>query len=97
MAHAAGAHTVGSDNKMIKEKAGDVVDAAVELGGAAKKYATHRIGDVKERAAGMLGAAKEKISDANEVVVDYVQTNPFKAIAIAAGIGFLAGYILKRR
>jgi ElaB/YqjD/DUF883 family membrane-anchored ribosome-binding protein len=29
--------------------------------------------------------------------VDYVQRNPYASLAIAAGIGFVAGLILKRR
>lgn len=94
--HAA-TNSIGADNKAIKRKAGDMVDATMELGGEAKKYASHRISDVKDGAASMLASAKGKISDANDMVVDYVKENPFKSLAIAAGIGFLAGYILKQR
>ncbi len=41
--------------------------------------------------------AKNKLGDANDNVIDYVQRNPFKALGIAVGIGFVAGLILKRR
>jgi ElaB/YqjD/DUF883 family membrane-anchored ribosome-binding protein len=98
-AHAphAAAGTIGSDNDAIKEKAVAAKDAVVELAGEAKKYAVHRASDAKETAAEWVDTAKSKLGDANDTVIEYIQRNPFKAVAIAVGVGFVAGLLLKRR
>jgi ElaB/YqjD/DUF883 family membrane-anchored ribosome-binding protein len=89
--------TIGSDNAALKEKAGAAKDAVVELAGEAKRYAAHRASDAKDTAAEWVDSAKSKLGDANDSVIDYVKRNPFKAVAIAVGVGFVAGLLLKRR
>jgi ElaB/YqjD/DUF883 family membrane-anchored ribosome-binding protein len=89
--------TVSTDNAAIKQKAVAAKEAVSSLAGEAKRYASHRVTDAKDTAAVWMDTAKTKASDYSDDVVDYVQRNPFKAIAIAAGIGFVAGLILKRR
>lgn len=89
--------TVTADNQAIKEKAVAAKAAVAELAGEAKRYASHRVAAAKDTAGVWVDTAKSKASDYSDNMVDYVQRNPFKAIAIAAGIGFVAGLILKRR
>jgi ElaB/YqjD/DUF883 family membrane-anchored ribosome-binding protein len=85
------------DNRALKEKVHAVKDAAADLAGEFKRYASHRASEAKDVAGEWVDTAKAKAVDYNEMVIDYVQRNPYKAVAIAAGIGFLAGLILKRR
>jgi ElaB/YqjD/DUF883 family membrane-anchored ribosome-binding protein len=101
MANAHAAHadegTFGADNEALKEKAAAAKEAVVDLAAEAKRYAVHRAVDAKETAAEWVDTAKSKLGDANDTVIEYVQRNPFKAVAIAVGIGFVAGLLLKRR
>jgi ElaB/YqjD/DUF883 family membrane-anchored ribosome-binding protein len=94
--HAA-AGTMGSDNAALKEKAAAAKDAVVELAGETKRYAAHRASDAKDTASEWVDTAKTKLGEANDSVIEYVQRNPFKAVGIAVGIGFVAGLLLKRR
>jgi ElaB/YqjD/DUF883 family membrane-anchored ribosome-binding protein len=89
--------TVTADNQAIKEKAAAAKAAVANLAGEAKRYASHRVTDAKDTAAVWVDSAKHKASDYSDEMVDYVQRHPFTAVAIAAGIGFVAGLILKRR
>ncbi len=89
--------TIGTDNAAIKQKAAAAKDAVVDLAGEAKRYAAHRACDARQTASEWVDTAKTKVGQANDNVVDYVQRNPFTAIGIAVGIGFVAGLILKRR
>lgn len=89
--------TVSTDNAAIKQKAAAVKDAVAGLAGETKRYASHRVADAKDTAAQWADTAKTKAVDYRDDMVDYVQRNPFQAVVIAAGIGFVAGLILKRR
>jgi ElaB/YqjD/DUF883 family membrane-anchored ribosome-binding protein len=89
--------TVGADAQALRQKAVAAKDAVVELGGEAKRFASHRVADAKDKAAEWAGAAKEKAGEVNDSVIDFVQRRPFTAIGIAVGIGFVAGLLLKRR
>ncbi len=86
-----------SDKEALKQSAVAAKDAVADLAGEAKNYAAHRASDAKDTAAGWVHQGKEKVCDLSDCTVDYVQRNPYTAIAIAAGIGFVAGLILKRR
>ena len=85
------------DKAALKQKAGAVKDAVVDFAGTAKRDAAHRASDAKDTASEWVDTTKSKLGDVNDNVVDYVQRNPFKAIGIAVGIGFVAGILLKRR
>jgi ElaB/YqjD/DUF883 family membrane-anchored ribosome-binding protein len=97
MSHAAASHAHNSDKEALMEKTVAVKDAVVDLAGEAKNFASHRVSDVRDTASEWIDTAKEKASDANTAVIKYVQKNPFKSIAIAVGVGFVAGMLLKRR
>src|SRR4051812_11521930 len=84
------------DKEALKQKATEAKDAVKDLAGEAKRYASHRVEDMKEKAGEMMDTAKQKVNKANEDMTDYVQRKPFQSMAIAAGIGFVAGLILKR-
>lgn len=89
--------TASTDNAVLKEKVVAVKDAVASLASETKRYASHRATDAKDKAGEWVDTAKQTASDYSDRTVEYVQRNPYQAIAIAAGIGFVAGLILKRR
>ncbi|MDZ4773752.1 MAG: hypothetical protein SGI72_11535 [Planctomycetota bacterium] len=70
--------------------AGDAIQSVKERGNEVIDHA-------KERGHQLLEKGKEKAGEAREGFEGYVSENPFKAILIAAGIGALIGYSLRRR
>ena len=70
----------------------DLKDSAVAV-----KDAGHRISDARDSAAAVLDTVKSKAEDYNDTVVGFIRKNPYKSLAIAAGIGLAAGYLLRRR
>ncbi len=81
--------------KMVDEK----IDAAREgFGGRVKE----RMGEVAEGVKSRAGALRDKIRDTDwdevtEKATDYVRQNPGKSLAIALGVGFALGFLLRRR
>jgi ElaB/YqjD/DUF883 family membrane-anchored ribosome-binding protein len=81
--------------KMVDEK----IDAAREgFGGRVKE----KMGEVAEGVKSRAGALRDKIRDTDwdevtDKATDYVRQNPGKSIAIALGIGFALGLLLRRR
>jgi len=81
--------------KMVDEK----IDAAREgFGGRVKEKMSEVAEGVKSRA----GALRDKIRDTDwdevtDKATDYVRQNPGKSLAIALGVGFALGLLLRRR
>jgi ElaB/YqjD/DUF883 family membrane-anchored ribosome-binding protein len=81
--------------KMVDEK----IDAAREgFGGRVKE----KMGEVAEGVKSRAGALRDKIRDTDwdevtEKATDYVRQNPGKSLAIALGVGFALGLLLRRR
>ena len=81
--------------KMVDEK----IDAAREsFGGRVKE----RMGEVADGVTSRAGALRDKIRDTDrdevtDKATDYVRQNPGKSIAIALGVGFVLGLLLRRR
>ena len=81
----------------LKESAVAVKDAVVDLAGEARHYAGQRVSDARDSAVALLDTVKSKAEDYNDTVVGFIRKNPYKSLALAAGIGLAAGYILRRR
>ncbi len=81
--------------KMVDEK----IDAAREgFGGRVKE----KMGEVAEGVKSRAGALRDRIRDTDwdevtEKATDYVRQNPGKSLAIALGVGFALGFLLRRR
>ena len=85
-----------------------VVSDAEELLRATASQAGEKVAAARERIQASLGSAKLKLVDAERVAVErakeaakaadeYVQDNPWRAVGIAAGIGFVLGILIGRR
>ena len=77
----------------------ETIDAAREgFGGRVKE----KMGEVAEGVRSRAGALRDKIRDTDwdevtEKATDYVRQNPGKSLAIALGVGFALGFLLRRR
>ena len=56
-----------------------------------------QLATAKERAADYTAAARAKGREAAVMADDYVHDNPWAAIGVAAGVGFVLGALLSRR
>jgi ElaB/YqjD/DUF883 family membrane-anchored ribosome-binding protein len=81
--------------KMVDEK----IDAAREsFGGRVKE----KVGEVAEGVKTRAGAIRDRIRDTDwdevtDKATDWVRQNPGKSVAIALGVGFALGLLLRRR
>jgi len=81
--------------KMVDEK----IDAAREsFGGRVKE----KVGEVAEGVKSRAGAIRDRIRDTDwdevtDKATDWVRQNPGKSVAIALGVGFALGLLLRRR
>ena len=85
-----------------------VVADTEELLRATAGQAGEKVSELRAKAQDHLAAAKIKLADAEAAIVDrakqagqaaddYVHDNPWGAVGIAAGIGFLVGLVIGRR
>lgn len=90
-----------SDMKIVLNDAEDLLKAAASSSG-------ERAVELREKAMVSLRRAKDAMSDAQTAVVDktkavakatddYVHDHPWKAVGIAAAVGFVLGLIINRR
>jgi len=81
--------------KAVDEK----IDAAREsFGGRVKE----KVGEVAEGVKSRAGAIRDRIRDTDwdevtDKATDWVRQNPGKSVAIALGVGFALGLLLRRR
>ena len=101
-----------TDNAVTKEKLVQdfrVVAADVEeLLKATASQAGEKAAAIREKVNESLRRAKVNLAEAEEILIDkgkqaarvtdeYVHDNPWKAVGIAAGIGFMIGLLIGRR
>ena len=101
-----------TDNAVTKEKLVQdfrvVVSDAEELLRATASQAGEKVAVAREKVQESLRRAKVKLAEAEEILIDkgkqaarvtdeYVHDNPWKAVGIAAGIGFMIGLLIGRR
>jgi len=86
----------------------NVVNEAQELLKTVQTEGANRIDEVKSKMAAQYDVARAKLGDLQTTVADgakvavdetdaYVRANPWTAVAIAAGVGALIGFICTRR
>lgn len=85
-----------------------VISDAEELIKATASQTGEKITEARTRAESTLRAAKGRLAEAQAAVIgkakaaakatdDYVHENPWKAVGIAAGVGFILGILVSRR
>jgi ElaB/YqjD/DUF883 family membrane-anchored ribosome-binding protein len=85
-----------------------VVSDAEELLRATATQAGEKVSAARERIQASLSSAKEKLAQAERAAVEkakeaakatdeYVHEHPWKAVGIAAGVGFVLGLLIGRR
>ena len=100
-----GLKDVGSDAKYVATEA---KGAAVDALGQAKEVAAEKYGQirdqagehyakVREQAGAYYEQGKQKVADYEGQVENYIREQPIKALLIAAGVGLVAGFLIKRR
>ena len=95
MSHVATRHSGNADH--LKESAVAVKDAVADLATETGRYASHRVSDARQSATAMASTLKSKAQEYNQSVVGLIRKNPYSSIAIAAGIGLVAGFLIRRR
>lgn len=79
----------------------DLIGAVAEEGGAQSQELRRRLADNLKLAKDKLVAAEQAVVGKAKVAAKatdvYVHENPWKAVGIAAGVGFLLGMLVSRR
>ena len=90
--------TADAAAKAVEEK----IDAAREVVGDRKAWVKEKMTDVTEGVKARAASLRDKIRDTDwddvmSNVKGYVRDNPGKSVAIAMGVGFALGLLLRRR
>ncbi|MGA7178697.1 MAG: DUF883 family protein [Thiobacillaceae bacterium] len=99
--------SVNSQEKLVADMKAVIADAEDILHATADQVGEKIVG-LRERIKVRLHDARVRLADAEAVLVAktraaaratdvYVHENPWKAVGIGAGVGFLVGFILGRR
>lgn len=84
----------------VRAKAHDARDAVKDLASEASRYAQEKAAAIKEDAIHYAqdtkDAAVAQYRTARRQTEDFVQRKPYQSLAIAAGVGFVIGLLLKR-
>jgi ElaB/YqjD/DUF883 family membrane-anchored ribosome-binding protein len=80
----------------IRDKGRDVRDTVQQMGSTAKDMAQAGWENARDTAADYLDKGREKAVELGETLEIQIRSRPIRALLIAAGIGFLAGMLLKR-
>lgn len=88
--------------RTVDEKVDEKIDAARESFGGRVKEMKEKVGEVAHDVKTRAGALRDRIkeTDWDEVTdkaTEYVRQNPGKSVAIALGVGFALGLLLRRR
>jgi len=87
----------GKDNlNDLKEDASQVADDMVKLGNAIQGLAADSWENVQKRLSDVYSAGQEKVSRLEKKVAGRIREQPMQALLIAAGIGFLIGWIKRK-
>ena len=93
--------TINNSVDDIRDHANGMSDSVRDIGDAVKNLLLEKAVDMLKRAIsfsdrGQL-AAKGAIEDVRDKVEEKIEEKPYHAVLIAAGIGLLVGFVLRRR
>jgi len=85
------------DNKVrLGEQAGRVMEDIRELGHVAASSASETARELRVQGAEALRIGKQKAGELKQGMATRVSDNPWRSVLIAAGVGALIGYALRR-
>ncbi|MCX7179776.1 MAG: DUF883 family protein [Proteobacteria bacterium] len=84
---------VADTEELLRSTAGQAGDKIAEL----RVKAQDHLATAKVKLADAEAAIVDKAKQAGRVADDYVHDNPWGAVGIAAGVGFLVGLLIGRR
>jgi len=92
------AHELVTDLKALAEEAGTLVEDVVTGKPTEDAIATLKaqFEVAQSRFADICGEAKQKVVEAKNSADQSVRENPYQALAIVAGVGFIAGLLVGR-
>jgi ElaB/YqjD/DUF883 family membrane-anchored ribosome-binding protein len=82
--------------EQLRQKAGEVRESIGEMGGIAKEAAREKLGELRETATHAYQRGRERAGEAVKGVEHYIQEQPIKSLLMAAGLGLLVGFFLRR-
>ena len=81
----------------VRQQVRVVRDDVRELGRAAKGAAGEVYDDVKRHTGDFVEAKKQRVTEFEDQIVEYVRQKPLQSVLIAVGAGALLGFLLTRR
>lgn len=93
-------HAHSSENHDIRSLAADareLMTATADVAGEKVVEARKRLADALERAKEMAGDIRDKTVAGAKAADQAINEHPYKAIAIAFGLGALAGFLIARK
>jgi ElaB/YqjD/DUF883 family membrane-anchored ribosome-binding protein len=81
----------------VRQRARVVRDDVRELGRAAKGAAEETYEDVKRQAGEYVERKKQRVTEFEDQIVEYVREKPLQSVLIAVGVGAVIGLLLRRR
>lgn len=80
----------------LAEQSGRVIEEVRELGHIAASSASDAVKDLREQSVEALKKGKQKLAGIGEGFEETVSANPWKSVLIAAGVGALIGFAIRR-
>ena len=81
----------------LREHLGTVKDDMKEMGKLAQSAASETLEDVKRKARESVKSGREKTEAYENAVLNRVRERPLQSVALAVGVGFLIGFLGRRR
>ena len=89
--------TISNEVAQLAQDARSLMDATADVAGEKVGQARARLAAALERGKEVFGRVRQKAVEGAKAADEAVHEHPYQAIAIAAGVGALVGYLLARR
>jgi len=90
-------HATSSDMGSLAEDARALMAATADVAGEKVSEARKRLAAALESGKKILGRVKDKAVEGAKATDEAVREHPYQALAIAFGVGAIAGYLISRR
>jgi ElaB/YqjD/DUF883 family membrane-anchored ribosome-binding protein len=90
-------HATSSDMGTLAEDARALMAATADVAGEKVSEARKRLAAALESGKKILGQVKDKAVEGAKATDEAVREHPYQALAVAFGVGAIAGYLISRR